>query len=158
MSLSTQMGEHENRVRAWGDAGNDIWIESEVATATVIVRAGILDTRGFIFGKVYEDKNQNGQHDKGEPGLKNVELILEDGIRVKTDEYGKYSIPNVEYGQHVLRLNENTLPPGSQNLSQGPEFMGDPTSQLILLPPGGMAKANFVIKVKDQSGTADETN
>lgn len=158
VGLSVTMGEHENRVTASGDAGEGIWITSNMARAAVIVRAGILDTRGFIFGKVYQDLNQNGQHDNGEPGLKNVELILEEGTHVITDEYGKYSIPNVEYGQHVLRLNERTLPEGSQNLSRGPRFLGDPTSQLIRLLPGGMAKANFVIKVRDQSDTSHETN
>ncbi|MFO7890217.1 MAG: hypothetical protein R6V04_07740 [bacterium] len=157
VSLSVTMGEHENRVTASGDVGDGVWIKSNIATAAVLIRAGILDTRGFIFGKVYQDLNHSGQHDNGEPGLKGVELILEDGTRVTTDEYGKYSIPNVEYGQHVLRLNERTLPEGSQNLSEGPEFMGDPTSQLIRLSPGGMAKANFIIRVKDQSDRAHET-
>lgn len=148
VGLSVRMGEHENQVTASGDAGNGIWIQSDVATAAVIVRAGILDARGFIFGKIYEDRNLSGQHDNSEPGLKGVELILEDGTHVTTDEFGKYSIPNVEYGQHVLRLNENTLPEGSQIVSKGPKFMGDPKSQLVRLPPGGMAKANFAIEVK----------
>jgi len=158
VSLSVTLGEHENRATASGDAGEGFWIKSNTATAVVLIRAGILDTRGFIFGKVYQDLNQSGQHDNGEPGLKGVELILEDGTRVTTDEYGKYSIPNVEFGQHVLRLNDTTLPEGSLILSEGPEFMGDPVSQLIRLSPGGMAKANFIIKIKGQSDTSHETD
>jgi len=150
ISLSAPMGESENRVSATADAGYGIWISSNVATAAVIVRAGILDDRGFIFGKVYTDQNQNGLHDNSESGIKDVELILEDGTRVKTDAYGKYSIPNVEHGQHVLRLNESTLPEGSKIISKGPRFMGNSSSQIVRLMPGGMAKANFAVEEKRQ--------
>ena len=145
VGLSVHLGEHENHATASGNAGDGLWIQSGIAKAAVLIRPGILDTRGFIFGKVYEDQNQSGLHDNREPGLKGVELILEDGTHVTTDEFGKYSIPNVEFGQHVLRLNEKTLPEGSVIISKGPRFMGDPKSQLIRLSPGGMAKANFAI-------------
>ena len=145
VGLSAKMGECKNLASVSGDIGNGVWIQSDIASAAVIVRAGILDDRGFIFGKVYADQNQNGLHDNGEAGLKGIELILEDGTHVVTDAFGKYSIPNVTHGQHVLRLNENTLPEGVHILDQSAYHMGDAKSILIRLMPGGMAKANFAV-------------
>jgi len=142
VGLSVQMGEHENLVFASGHTEDGLLITSETAAAAVLVRAGILDTRGFIFGKVWDELNKTG--------LKDIELILEDGTRVTTDSYGKFSIPNVEQGQHVLRLNEKTLPTGSIIISEGPKFMGDSKSQLIRLIPGSLIKANFAVKTKEQ--------
>ncbi|MBN1780310.1 hypothetical protein JW948_04235, partial [bacterium] len=123
-----------------------IWIHSEEATAAVLIRQGAFDERGFIFGKVYEDKNRNGIHDGQEPSLKGIELIMEDGTRVRTDGFGKYSIPDVEHGQHVLRLNENTLPENTRILPEHFYDLDDPKSRLIIVPPGAMVKANFTVE------------
>jgi uncharacterized repeat protein (TIGR01451 family) len=144
VGLSAKLGERENRVTAFG-LSDHTWIQSEEARATVLVRAGAFDERGFIIGKVYEDQNRNGLHDNGEQGIKGIELILEDGTRVKTDAFGKYSIPNVEEGQHVLRLNERTLPKHKHVLITSFQFLGDSKSRIVLVSPGGMAKANFAI-------------
>ena len=70
---------------------------------------------------------------------------MEDGTRVKTDAFGKYSIPNVEEGQHVLRLNERTLPKNKRVLITSFQFLGDSKSRIVLVSPGGMAKVNFAI-------------
>jgi uncharacterized repeat protein (TIGR01451 family) len=143
IGLDARLGESENLANAAGLTPFEFWVNSEETGATVLVQQGVLDERGFIFGKVFEDRNRNGLFDRGEPVLKSVELILEDGTRVRSDEYGKYSIPNVEYGQHVLRLNENTLPGNLKPISKDFGILGDPRSRLIIVPPGGMAKANF---------------
>ena len=145
IGLGTKRGEHLNLASATAIAPGGIKIYSEQVSASVLVRQSAFDDRGLIIGKVFEDNNQNGLHDKEETPLKDVELILEDGTRVKTDAFGKYSIPDVESGQHVLRLNEKTLPKGKQTLGNDFEFLGDPKSRMILVPPGGISKANFPI-------------
>src|ERR1035438_4607854 len=43
---------------------------------------------------------------EGEVGVKGVELWMEDGTRITTGDDGKFSLPNVKPGQHVLRVNE----------------------------------------------------
>lgn len=144
--LSVELGEHENRVNAAGRSEFGDWVASEEARATVLIRRSAFDDRGFIFGKVYADDNANGLHDTGEAVFGQVELILENGAHVITDDFGKYSIPNVEPGQHVLRLNERTLPPGVEVLCNSVDFMEDPKSRLIRLSPAGAAKANFSVK------------
>ena len=144
--LSAEFGENINRVfaTAWTEDGMEVY--SPEATAAVLIRTGVLDEKGLIIGKVFVDRNWNGLHDGGEPGLKNVELIMEDGTRVLTDDFGKYSIPNVETGQHVIRVNEKTLPNDVQLVITSHHFMGDSISRLVLLSPGNMAKANFITR------------
>ena len=146
VGIGTAPGEYENLVRATGISPDGILTASEETSASVLVQQGILDDHGFIFGRVFEDQNRNGLFDRNEPVLKNVELILEDGSRVKSDEYGKYSIPYVEQGQHVLRLNENTLPGTVKPAGLEFENLGAPGSRLVIVPPGGMAKANFIVE------------
>jgi len=149
VGLSAKLGERENRVTAFG-LYDHTWVQSEEASVTVLVRAGAFDERGFIFGKVFEDQNRNGKHDNGETGYKGIELIMENGTRVKTDAFGKYSIPNVEEGQHVLRLNERTLPENKHVLLNSFQFLGDAKSRIVLVSPGGMAKANFAVGSDEQ--------
>jgi uncharacterized repeat protein (TIGR01451 family) len=146
IGLSTGRGEHENRVTASGVTPDDVEAVSDEAKASVLVSGGAFDDRGLIIGKVFEDHDGNGTHGGDEPGARNVELILEDGTRVRTDEYGKYSIPDVEQGQHVLRLNEKTLPAGTRATATDFNFLDDPKSRLVQVPPGGMAKANFTLE------------
>ena len=146
VGLSVKMGEHENRVTASGQCEFGDWIYSEEAKAAVLIRRGAFDDRGFIFGKVYADENENGMHDDEETTFGAIELIMEDGTRVITDDFGKYSIPNVDPGQHVIRLNERTLPKEVNLFNNSVDFLDDPKSRLVRLSPAGVAKANFAVK------------
>jgi uncharacterized repeat protein (TIGR01451 family) len=143
VGLSVQRGERENLVTASSFTFDGIPVQSDEATTSVLISRGAFDENGLIIGKVYEDRNRNGMNDGREPALKNIELILEDGTHVRTDEFGKYSIPDVEPGQHVLRLNERTLPKNLKILLNEFEYLDDPKSRIVLVPPGGMVKANF---------------
>lgn len=146
ISLDVRPGEHKNFVTLTGVTDEGTPVSSEEAEASVLVRKGAFDERGFIFGKVFEDLNGNGLYDSEEPVFKGIELILEDGTRVKTDSFGKYSIPDVEHGQHVLRFNENTLPKGMYVTVSDFEFLDYSKSRLVVVSPGGMTKANFIIR------------
>jgi len=82
------------------------------STATIEIREGLFSDRGILIGKVFEDKNGNGIQDKDEPGIPNVSLIMEDGTVITTDEFGRYSVPNIEKGMHVIRLDQRVAPGG----------------------------------------------
>lgn len=154
IGLDTRFGENDNRVFATAEAGDDVSMASPEARATVLIRPGILSNRGLIIGKVYFDTNLNGIQDADEATLPGVELVSETGIRVITDEFGKYSIPNVTPGDHVLRLNEQTLPAGVKILLNSVDFLGDSRSRLVHVPHGGIAKANFSLQGTETIGVS----
>ncbi|UCB56472.1 MAG: DUF11 domain-containing protein [Candidatus Omnitrophota bacterium] len=80
--------------------------------AVVDIKEGLFSKKGMIIGKVFDDFDQDGIQDMDEKGLAYVALILEDGTMVTTDEWGRFSIPDVSQGMHVLRLDQRMLPGG----------------------------------------------
>ena len=55
-----------------------------------------------VTGLVYNDRNRNGRHDAGEPGLKGIPVSNGDTI-VVTDRQGRYTLPRVE-GASILPI------------------------------------------------------
>lgn len=68
-----------------------------------------VETR-ISLGKVFFDRNANGEQDAGEYGIEGVEIWTEDGEVSRTDAAGKYSFDNLRPGRHVLRVDPSTLP------------------------------------------------
>ncbi|MCF7833638.1 MAG: DUF11 domain-containing protein, partial [Candidatus Marinimicrobia bacterium] len=145
VGLESQIGENINSVQAMTQMYGDYEVFSNIDEAEVIVKPGMIQDRGLIFGKVYYDRNGNLLHDDNEETVKNVEIITEEGIRVITDEFGKYSIPNVRMGDHVLRINEATLPENTIISLSSSDFLGNSRSRLVKVSYSGIAKANFAI-------------
>ncbi|MCK9483090.1 MAG: OmpA family protein [Candidatus Marinimicrobia bacterium] len=146
IGLDSRLGENENSVSATAALPDGLVVPSNTARAEVILKPGMIQERGFIFGKVFFDLNDNNLHDQDEAPVKGVEIITQEGIRVITDQYGKYSIPNVRSGDHVLRINPKTLPDSSVVKLSSSDFLGDSTSRLVKIRPGGIAKANFILE------------
>jgi hypothetical protein len=65
---------------------------------------------GVVEGVVFNDINRNGVQDKGEEGIKDVTIRLEDGSTVKTDEKGYYQFGRVEAGSHLVTLDGRRIP------------------------------------------------
>jgi hypothetical protein len=75
------------------------------------LRPGV-ETKGFgiVEGIVFNDINRNGVQDKGEEGIKDVTIRLEDGSTVKTDEKGYYQFSRIEVGGHLVILDVKKIP------------------------------------------------
>jgi hypothetical protein len=71
-----------------------------------------IETRGYgtVEGVVFNDINRNGIQDKGEEGIKDVTIRLEEGSMFKTDEKGFYHFPRVEVGGHLVTLDVRRIP------------------------------------------------
>ncbi len=65
---------------------------------------------GMIEGVVFNDINRNGIKDKGEEGVKEITIRLEDGSTVKTDEKGYYQFSRVAVGRHLVTLDVRRIP------------------------------------------------
>ena len=144
--MNSREGVNTNEVMARAHTLLGFPVISDLATADVIVKPGLFSDRGLIIGKVYYDTNENGIHDQNEETVKNVELIMENGARILTDEFGKYSVPDVEAGTHVIRVNERTLPDLSEIILDSPDYLGDTQSKLIRVAAAGMSKINFALR------------
>ena len=121
-------------------------ITSAPSQKQITVQPGVFTENGLIIGKIFYDDDRNGYQSEGEVGIKDVELWMEDGTRITTGDDGKFSLPNVKPGQHVLRVNERSLPPRTELLKGGRDFAGDASSRFVRLTEGGIARANFFVK------------
>jgi uncharacterized repeat protein (TIGR01451 family) len=126
-------------------------VQSTVASVSVAVRPGVFTDHGIVIGKVFYDVMENGIQDFGEAGIAGVELWMEDGTHIVTGDDGKYSLPDVKPGQHVIRVDQRTLPTGSVLLAPNTETAGDGTSRFIRLVDGGVARADFYVRQPQQA-------
>ncbi len=157
----SQRGDGKNTVFATGRSVGRT-ITSNTARFRLRVNGGVFTERGTIIGKVFIDLDGDGLQGTGEAGVAGVALYLEDGTRVVTDIEGKFSIPAVRPGTHVLELDRTTLPLGLAPAPVSNRFMGDDASQFVDLVRGGLLKANFAVlkterpvHLEDSAGGAD---
>ena len=90
------------------------------ASADTRVVAGPLGNRIVITGRVFADVHGSGRYSEGDHGVAGVRIFLEDGESVTTDKYGRFTFPSVHPGQHVLRIDESTLPAGGAAVRRPP--------------------------------------
>lgn len=82
------------------------------ARAEITIVAGVLSEHVIITGRVYLSRDGADRFHRGDIGIPNVRIYLEDGESVSTDTFGRYSFPSVRPGMHALRLDTTTLPRG----------------------------------------------
>lgn len=115
---------------------------TSTATFQLAIRPGILADCGTIVGRVFVDKNFDGEQQPGEPGVPNAVVFLEDGNRILTDPNGLFSIINVLSGNRVGTLDLSSLP--GYTLAPNLYRIADNSqSRLVRLAPGGLARMNF---------------
>lgn len=113
---------------------------------------GLLSQKGKIGETIWEDTNQNGKQDAGEPGISGVTLELYniDGKKVQdvtTDEKGHYQFTNIPNGYYYVKLQ---IPEGYDFLGS-PNFGADKISNYILVEgkQNNEMNAGFIKKNKE---------
>lgn len=120
---------------------------SNAAEHTVRVNGGVFSDEAFAFGKVYLNcQNRPEQEGEAEPGIPGVRLWLEDGTNVVTDAEGRWSLYGLSAKTHVLRLDETTLPAGTQAAVLDNRNAGTASSRFADLKKGEFHKANFPVE------------
>ena len=123
---------------------NDFAVKDGPATHLLRVRPGITSDCGTIIGRVFVDKNFDGEQQAGEPGVPNAVIYLENGNRISTDPNGLYSVKNVLPGKHTGVLDLYSLP--DYTLAPNVKFKErNSQSRLVNLEPGGMVRMNFAV-------------
>lgn len=123
---------------------NDFAVKDGPATHLLRIRPGITSDCGTIIGRVFVDKNFDGEQQAGEPGVPNAVIYLENGNRISTDPDGLYSVKNVLPGKHTGVLDLYSLP--DYTLAPNVKFKErNSQSRLVNLEPGGMVRMNFAV-------------
>lgn len=144
------------RVKAgqeWDRLVNNAWVYgvSELgeetsdgpARASIKIVEGVFTRRGIVMGGVFRDADGDGVWGKGEKGFPGASVFIEDGTYAVTDSAGLYSIPGVEEGTHVLRVDPTTVP---DSLVPGPGGyfdLGSADGRLVVMPPSGNRVIDF---------------
>ena len=117
---------------------------SNIASFQLRIRPGILSDCGTLIGRVFVDKNFNGEQEPGEPGVPNAVVYMDDGNRITTDPNGLFSVANVIAGNRTGTLDLSSLP--GYSLAPNLRFIeSNSQSRLVRLEPGGMARMNFAV-------------
>ena len=131
---------------------NDFEVQDGPSVHQLTLDPGILADCGTLIGRVFEDKNFDGEQQFGEAGIPNAVIFLDDGNRVVTDADGLFSLQKVLPGQRTGTLDLASLP--GYTLAPNLYFIErNSQSRLVNLAPGGLARMNFGVTptfVEDQ--------
>ncbi len=127
-------------------SGRNIAQESRSNTAThlVRIRPGILSDCGTIIGRVFIDKNGDGEQQPEEKGMPNAVIFMDDGNRITTDEKGLFSLGGVISGDRTGVLDLTSVP--GYEIAENTRFIErNSQSRLVRVAPGSMVRMNFAI-------------
>jgi uncharacterized repeat protein (TIGR01451 family) len=126
---------------AVANAGN---IKSNTATHQLKIRPGIVSDCGTLIGRVFVDKNFDGEQQPGEAGIPNAVIYMDDGNRIITDANGMYSLANVIAGNRTGTLDLTSLP-GYSLAPNLYKIQQNSHSRLVRLAPRSMVRMNFAV-------------
>lgn len=126
-------------------------VSSSSASHLVQIRPGIVSDCGTIIGRVFVDKNFDGEQQPGEPGVPNAVIFMDDGNRITTDAAGLFSLSYVIAGYRTGTLDLTSLP-GYTLAPNLYRIEGNSQARLVKLAPGGLAKMNFAVTPSFQEG------
>lgn len=121
---------------------NNFLLEDGPSQHRTALTPGILSDCGTLIGRVFEDKNFDGEQQSGEAGIPNAVIFLDDGNRVVTDADGLFSVQKMLPGQRTGTIDLASLP--GYTLAPNLNFSErNSLSRLVNLSPGGLVKMNF---------------
>jgi uncharacterized repeat protein (TIGR01451 family) len=121
---------------------NNLEVTDGPAMHKVRMSAGLFSDCGILLGRVFEDRNFDGEQQTGEPGIPNAVVFLEDGNRVTTDPDGLFSVKCMLPGYHTGVLDPLSIP--GYRLAPNRRFIErNSASRLVHLAPGSMVRMNF---------------
>ena len=129
-------------------------LRSNQSSHRLRIRSGILSDCGTLIGRVFVDKNFDGEQQPNEPGVPNAVIYMDDGNRIVTDANGLYSLANVISGYRSAALDLTSLP--GYSLAPNKYFIEtNSPSRLVKLAPGSMVRVNFGVTPAFSEGKND---
>jgi len=103
--------------------------------ADVRIEAEAEFDRGLVLGRVFCDSDADGLQDSDEVGVGGVRIYADHGWYTDTDASGKFHIRKLLPGNHLIKVDSNTLPPGSKATT--------PLKQVLYITPGFVGRLSF---------------
>jgi uncharacterized repeat protein (TIGR01451 family) len=123
---------------------NNLGVKDGPAIHQLRLKPGILTDYGTIIGRVFVDKNFDGEQQRGEPGVPNAVIFMDDGNRITTDANGLFSVKNVIPGYRTGVLDFSSIP--GYTLAPNRVFKErNSQSRLVHLAPGSLVRMNFAV-------------
>jgi uncharacterized repeat protein (TIGR01451 family) len=124
---------------------NPIYTAVKAGPVTFQVRVNqgrVLTDAGTILGRVFVDRNGDGEQQENEPGVGGAVVFLDDGTRIVADAAGLFSVPNVQPGPRTAVLDLLSVP--GFKIARNRRFIErNSPSRLVRLEPGGTVRINF---------------
>jgi hypothetical protein len=140
-NLATLSGTYNN-VNGGNNNNNQTVLIDGPAPHTLSIRQGLIRDTGTLIGRVFVDKNFDGQQQVNEPGIPNAVIFMDDGNRITTDTNGLFSVQSVVAGYRTGALDLSSLP--GYSLAPNLYFSErNSRSRLVKLAPGGIVRMNF---------------
>ncbi|MEY2977453.1 MAG: hypothetical protein RLZZ435_1592 [Cyanobacteriota bacterium] len=136
-------------------ADNNLDVNAGPAIATVELRNGLVSDYATLIGRVFVDKNFDGEQQEGEPGVPNAVIFLQNGNRIETDKDGLFSVANILPGWYVGTLDLSSVP-GYTIAPNAFVLERESQSRMVRLEPGGMARMNFAITPAQEDSLQEE--
>lgn len=134
---------------------NDLLVQDGPSIHRVLVEPGIVSDCGTLIGRVFEDKNFDGEQQRGEAGIPNAVIFLEDGNRITSDADGLFHVQCLLPGYHSGALDMTSLP----GYAVAPNLYvreRNSQSRMVNLSPGGLVRMNFGVTPISQEETNDD--
>ncbi len=112
VSLDAADSDGMNVAYVLGEAAGGHAFRMGPAKARVRVLEGLFGFRGRIVGRVFVDRDGDGQPGSDEDGVPGVDIVLDDGRRAVTDKLGFYTLDEIEPGVRSVKLTTTSLPYG----------------------------------------------
>ncbi len=139
VTIAAQEGESFHSVTVSGlTEGIHPFTIGPLRTRTLVL-SGVFGQAGTLVGQVFHDRNGNGVRDSGELGLSDIHLYLDNGLRIITDSYGRFSLQGMEPGLRVVTVDEGSLP-------QGMVVGSASASQFVKMLPRGLSELLIPIR------------
>ena len=101
-------------------------------------------SEGLIIGRVFVDKNGDGEKQADELGIAQAVILTDDGLRVTTDEYGRFTIPNIYPGYRSAVIDLSSI--SGYQLAPSLHLSNPNTpSRIVRVAPGSLSRLNFAL-------------
>jgi uncharacterized repeat protein (TIGR01451 family) len=154
-------GEYVNRAQLFHTV-LDVAV-SGVATATVRVVPDPTFDCTDVIGKVFDDRNLNGQQEQGEDGLAGVRVVTARGLISTTDEHGRFHltcavVPDEDRGSNfILKLDDRSLPTGYRVTTENPRVQRATRGKMLRFNFGATIHRVVAIDIADGVFEPDTT-